>query len=91
MKKVKKFEEYTLDVDGEIAIEYVKLIISKYIDKKNDESLESVYADVIKGDDLDKEQAYIIKNEMQDYLYNLFEDAKKIRSLIEIEKDKYNI
>ncbi len=68
-----------------------KLIISTYLDKKNDETLESVYAKIIIGDEIDKGSAYIIKNELQDCLYNLYEDAKKIRSIIEIEKDKFNI
>lgn len=92
MKNIKKFEEYKIDVEGDdIAIEYVKYIISQYCDRKNDESLESVYADVIKGDDLDEDQAYIIKNELQDYLYNLYEEAEKIRKIIEIDANKYNI
>jgi len=90
--KLKKFEEYTLDIDsGEIAQEYCKLIISTYLDKKNDETLESVYAKIIIGDEIEEGNAYIIKNEMQDYLYNLYEEAKKIRKIIEIEKDKFNI
>ena len=89
--KLKKFEEYTLDVDGDIAEEYAKLIVSKYIDKKNDESLESVYATIIKGDEIEEGNAYIIKNTLQDYLYNLYEEASKIRKIIEIEKDKFNI
>jgi len=92
MKSIKKFEEYELDVDGgEIAEEYVKLIISEFIDKKNDETLESVYADVIRDDQLDDEQEYIIKNELQDYAYTLFEQSKNIRKLIEIDSKKYNI
>ena len=89
--KLKKFEEYTLDEEGDIAEEYVKLIVSKYIDKKNEESLESVYATIIKGDEIEEGNAYIIKNTLQDYLYNLCEDAKNIRSIKEIEKDKFNI
>ena len=88
--KIKKFESYKLG-DDDITIEYCKLIISTYIDKQDDETLESVYADIIKGDELDDDQAYIIKNELQDYLYNLFQDAKKIRPIIEIEASKYNI
>ena len=88
--KIKKFESYKLG-DDDITIEYCKLIISTYIDKKDDETLESVYADIVKGDELDENQAYIIKNELQDYLYNLFEDAKKIRPILKIAASKYNI
>ena len=90
--KLKRFEKYQLDIDsGEIDQEYCKLIISTYLDKKNDETLESVYAKIIIGDEIEEGNAYIIKNEMQDYLYNLYEEAKKIRSIIEIKKDKFNI
>ena len=89
--KIKKFESYTIDTDDDISIEYAKLIVSAYIDKKDDESLESVYAEIVKGDELEEDQAYIIKNELQDYLYKLFEEAKKIRPIIEIEASKYNI
>lgn len=91
MKKVKQFEEYTLDLDGNISEEYAKLIISTYIEKKDDETLESVYADIINGDELDEDQAYIIKNELQDYLYNLYEEAKNIRKIIEIDANTYNL
>lgn len=91
MKKIKKFEEYELDVDGgEIAQEYAKLIISTYIDRTN-ETIESVYAEVIKGDQLDEDQAYIIKQELQDYLYNLYEESSKIRKIIDIDAKKYNL
>lgn len=89
--KIKKFESYTIDNDGDIAEEYSKLIISTYIDKKDDETLESVYAEIVKGDDLDEDQAYIIKNELQDYLYRLYEESTKIRPIIEIDASKYNI
>ena len=89
---IKKFEEYTLDIDGgEIAEEYAKLILSTYIDKKDGESLESVYKDIIVGDQLDEDQAYIIKNTLQDYLYTLFDEAKDIRKILDIESTKYNL
>ena len=89
---LKKFEEYEIDNDGDnIAIEYAKYIISEYLDKKNDETLESVYSEIIKGDKLDEELEYIIKNELQDYLYNLYENARKIRKIIKITADKYKL
>lgn len=89
--KIKKFEKYELDLDGEIAEEYAKLIISTYLDKKNDESLESVFAEIIRKDELGEDEEYIIKNILQDYLYNLFEDASKIKKVHEIEAKKYNL
>jgi hypothetical protein len=91
MKNIKKFEEYKFEYDDDIATEYTKLIVSKYIDKKNEETLESVYYDVVKGDDLDEDQAYIIKNTMQVYLYNLYLESKDIKTIIGIEANKYNI
>ena len=91
--KIKKFnEKYDLDIDGdEITIEYAKVIISAYIDKKNEESLESVFLDVIKGDDLDDDRAEMIKVELLDYLKNLYNDARVIRKIHEIEADRYNL
>ena len=50
-----------------------------------------MYYDVVKGDDLDEDQAYIIKNTMQDYLYNLYLESKDIKTIIGIEANKYNI
>ena len=89
--KLKRFEAYTIDTDDDIAIEYAKLIISEYIDKKNDETLESVYADIIKGDEIAESEAYIIKNQLQDYLYGLFEEDKEIRKIQDIATSKYNL
>lgn len=89
--KIKKFEAYQIDEEDDIVIGYTKLIISIYLDKKNGETLESVYADVVKGDEIEEDNANIIKNELQDYLYNLYEEASKIRSIVEINANKYNI
>jgi len=91
MKHIKIFEKYELDFDSDIGEEYAKLIISTYIDKKNDETLESVYCDIIKKDKLAEYQEYIVKNILQDYLYELFEKSKEITNVIEIETKKYNI
>jgi hypothetical protein len=88
MKSIKKFEEYELNLDeGEIAEEYVKVILSKYIDSGDEETLESVYNNVIRGDELEEDQADIIKQEITEYLYNLWEDSKNIQNII----DKYNL
>ena len=89
--KLKRFEAYTLDTEDDIAIEYAKLIVSTYIDKKNEETLESVYVDIIKGDEIDESEAYIIKNELQDYLYSLYKEAAKIIKIQDIETSKYNL
>lgn len=40
---IKKFESYEIDMEGEIAEEYAKLIISTYLDKKYNTTLEQVF------------------------------------------------
>jgi len=90
--KIKKFEKYTIDFDGDdLGTEYSKLIISTYLDKKDDSTLESVYAEIVKEHNIEEEHEYIIKNTLQDYLYNLYDDATRIRKIVEIEAKKYNI
>ena len=91
MNVVKKFEKYTIDMEEDMSTEYVKLIISTYLDKGDESTLESVYADIIKGDELDENIAYIIKNELQDYLFELYTDSENIRTIVEIDANKYNI
>jgi len=77
--KIKKFEKYTIDFDGDdLGTEYSKLIISTYLDKKDDSTLESVYAEIVKEHNID-------------YIYNLYDDATRIRKIVEIEAKKYNI
>ena len=92
-KLIKKFEEYTLDVDtGDMAEEYAKLILSTYIDKQDGESLESVYKEVIVGDKLDdQEQEEVIKTALTHYLHKLYKDSKYIRNVLDIESNKYNL
>lgn len=93
--KVQKFEKYKWNIDsGNIATEYAKVIISKYIDEETDTSVadfERIYLNVINGDELDTDQADIIKSEMIEYLEYLTKNAKKIRPLHEIEAEKYNL
>jgi len=94
MKSVKKFEEYEMDTDyGEIANEYSKLIVSRYIDKKedDDETLESVLAQVVEDDELEEEQQMWIISELQDYLLKLYRESKKVRTLLNIKANKYNL
>jgi len=95
MKIRKFFEQYELDVDGDggIAEEYVKLIISTYIDKQHLEhvTLEKVYRDVVKGDDLDESQCEIIRDELKIYITFLLRYAKQIRKIFEIDAEDYNL
>ena len=94
MKPIKKFEKYELDIEnGEIANEYAKLIISTYLDKDGygNDTLESVYAEIVKGDEIEKDQAYIIKQELMECLFDLYKEAKNIRPILEIELKKYNL
>lgn len=91
MKSVKKFEEYELDLENSnFTNEYAKLIISTYLDKKDDETLESVYAEIIEGDELEEQQNLIIR-ELQMYLLVLWKESKKVRTLINISANKYNL
>jgi hypothetical protein len=90
--KIKKFENYDIDIEnGEIPEEYAKLIISKYIDSELDNiSLEDIFADIIKNDNL-YEEANIIKHEMLTYIKKLFNETRGIRDIYEIDAEKYNI
>jgi deoxyxylulose-5-phosphate synthase len=90
--KIKKFEKYNIDIEnGDIPEEYAKLIVSQYIDTDLDNiSIEDIFADIIKSDQL-YDQADIIKQEMLTYIKKLFNDTRKIRSIEEIDAQKYNI
>jgi len=93
--KIEKFNEKYKKFDSEysdITEEYAKLIISEFIDKQDNVStLESVYAKIIKIDDLDEDQAIMIKESLIDYLTRLQSDAENIRDIEEIEATKYNL
>lgn len=94
MKNIKKFEKYKkFNAEySDITEEYAKLIISEFIDKQDDVStLESVYAKTIKIDDLEEDQAIMIREGIIDYLKQLCEDAENIRDIEEIEAEKYNL
>ncbi len=95
MKNIKTFEKYEnfdAEYSGDIAEEYAKLIIAEFIDRQDDIStLESVYAEIIKGDELDEDQQLMIHESLIRYLKDLHKDAKKIRTLEEIESEKYNL
>lgn len=93
--KIEKFNEKYKNFDAEysdIAEEYAKLIISEFIDKQDDIStLESVYANIIKGDELEEDQAIMIRESLINYLSALCEDAENIRDIEDIEAEKYNL
>lgn len=93
--KIQKFNEKYNNFNSEysdITEEYAKLIISEFIDKQDDVStLESVYANTIKLDGLDEDQAIMIREGLIDYLKQLVEDAENIRDIEEIEAEKYNL
>lgn len=95
MKNIKTFEKYEnfdAEYSGDITEEYAKLIIAEFIDRQDDIStLESVYAEIIKGDELDEDQQLMIHESLIRYLKDLHKDAKKIRTLEEIESEKYNL
>ncbi len=90
--KIKKFENYNFNYNEDISTEYAKYILSKYMDDEidNNISLEEVYVDTIKKDELN-DQATIIKYELISYLENLLEKAKDIRSIYKIDANKYNL
>ena len=94
MKNIKTFEKYkNFDAEySDIAEEYAKLIISEFIDRQDDVStLESVYAEIVKGDELEEDQAIMIKESLVDYLSSLSQEAENIRDIEEIEAEKYNL
>ena len=92
MENIKKFEKYKMDIEGgEIAEEYVKYIVSKYIDSYEDTTLEEVYVDLVKRDDLDETQADIIRHELLSYTASLYNEAKKVRNILTINAEKYNL
>ena len=90
--KIQKFEKYSMDMDnGDIAEEYAKLIISQFIDTDEKFNLEGVFIDTIKIDNLDEDNANMIKQGMINYLEYLLICAKKIRMMHEIDAEKYNV
>jgi len=90
--EIKKFEKYEIDQEYEIGEEYAKFIISQFMDRESGGStLESIYAEIVKGDDLDEVQEEIIRHEIIEYAKHIYDDAKKIRELQEIDADKYNL
>lgn len=94
MKHLRQFEKYDFNVeDGEeITVEYTKLIISTYLDSRDEnKTLEYVYYDIIKSDGLDEDQEIMIKDELENYLENLYDEAKAIRTIEEIDEEKYNL
>jgi len=90
---IKRFnEKYEIEYENNIAIEYAKCILSEFIDKINDDiTLEEVYFDFIKGDDLEQDQADMIKSELMRLLLDTLKEAKTLREIHKIEAEKYNL
>jgi len=94
--KIRKFnEKYEIDLDGDIAREYAKLIISEFLDRENDEiTLEDIYKENLEDfieDDDDDFREDIIKAEIIEVLDMLKIQARKIRRLMDIDIQKYNL
>jgi hypothetical protein len=53
--------------------------------------MEKIYKDIIKGDDLDENQASFIKMELLGYIKHLYAEAKRIRDIYQIDADDYNL
>jgi len=95
MKPIKKFELFDWDEheDDELVVKYAKYIISSYLDKTDDDddTLESVFAEIADNDELEEEQQEWVINELQDYLLKLYRESKKVRTLMNIDSKKYNL
>jgi len=91
--KIKLFEEYKLDSGGDIATEYAKQIISKFIDKDITENLtlEQIFHKIVKDDNLNESQQHIIIQELIEYTYNLNDNANQVRTILKSTTDKYNL
>jgi hypothetical protein len=92
--KINKFnEKYKSDFENDISREYAKCILSEFIDKENnDATIEEVYYDFIKGDDLEQHQADMIKSQLMIFLQNTLKETKILRDIYKIEAEKnYNL
>lgn len=101
--KIDKFnEKYEMDTDfkSEISTEYAKLILSEYIDKYDDEddnkdSLQKVYVNIIKNDELDESQELMIIESLEDFTTELINYVKKLKTVEEYNLnqnvEKYNV
>lgn len=88
---IKNFEKYRFDIDSDVAEEYVKIIISKYIDLKLDgKTLENIYYDTVTIDHMEEQQD-IIRQEIFNFIKDLYSEANKIRTIEEIDASKYNL
>ncbi len=88
--EIKKFETYTRNEDGDISVEYAKIILSKYIDDQiDDKSLEDAFYNI--GENVFENHAESVKTDLIDLLRGLLHDAHTIRTFVEIKADKYNL
>lgn len=94
--KIKKYtEKYEFTYDGDIATEYAKFIISKFLDEDEDgKTLEEIFYEIAKDELVegeDEDRANFVKNEILLITKQLYDMAKKIRPLEQIAGDKYNL
>lgn len=94
--KIKKYsEKYEFTYDGDIATEYAKFIISKFLDEEEEKTLEDIFYEIAKSDDLidegNDDRASFVKDEILLITKQLYDMAKKIRTVDEIAASKYNL
>jgi len=93
---IKKFEQYKFDDDNDnIGAEYAKIIISKFIDNDTTFSkkltLENILHEIVKDEELDESQQYIIIQELIDYTHTLNSNANQVKTIFESEQEKFNL
>jgi hypothetical protein len=98
--KIKLFEEYEMEYDGDIGEEYAKMVISKYIDNDLDnKTLEDTFYDLLKDDDAvlndgDEHDEAIIYSIIR-YLEETLTQARKLKKIKQIglnrEAKKFNL
>lgn len=90
---IKKFEEYKFPMEhNDIADEYAKIILSKFIDEDLDDiSMQKIYNDIIKEEELEEDQEKSILDSLYRYSTELAKKASKVKTLISSEASKYNL
>lgn len=97
--KIKRFnEKYEVDTDysSGISEEYAKLIVSEYLDRvdKDDNkivTLQDVFNEIIKGDELEEDQEILIIEDLKDLGVDIAKQASKLKTSEEYHASKYNL
>ena len=71
MKNLKIYEEYNIDTDGDIGEEYVKAIMTHYIDHMSEGGALQNSFDFYCKEDLEEELRYIVVNQLRSYINKL--------------------